>query len=128
MIEFTKPERLEGQSKHVYMANELSEILQISSREAYYILNSTNDFKVLKFGRNVRADKSSFDAWFHGDEESGTIQTYTPEQIAELLRVSVRTIRGRLKSETGFRVLKCGGQILRAHKDSFDRWIGLTSS
>lgn len=120
---------LESQDKHVYLADEISTMLQISRREAYHILNSTDKYKVIRFGRNIRADKSSFDAWFHGQEERGSNQTYTPEQVARLLHISVRAVRSRLKQgTTDFRVLMCGGQIIRIHKRSFDNWLGLTSS
>jgi len=119
---------LGSQNKYVYTADEISEMLQISRREAYYLLHKAPGYKIIKFGRNIRADKASFDDWFHGEEESGPILTYTPEQVANIMIISVKTARSRLMTETNFRVLKFGSQIIRVHKTSFDKWLGLMSS
>lgn len=50
-------------------------------------------------------------------------QTYTAEQIAEILGVSVRKAYSLCESSTDFKVIRMGKRCLRIHKESFDRWF-----
>jgi len=52
------------QAKEVYTANEIATMLKLSKRGAYNFMSSTNDFKVFRIGKSIRASKSSFDDWF----------------------------------------------------------------
>ena len=47
----------------VYKVEEIAQILAISSRAAYNLCKSTKDFKVIRIGKSVRANKPSFDNW-----------------------------------------------------------------
>ena len=47
----------------VYKVEEIAQILAISSRAAYNLCKSTKDFKVIRIGKSVRANKQSFDNW-----------------------------------------------------------------
>ena len=49
--------------------------------------------------------------------------TYTAEQIAEILGVSVRKVYYICETTTDFRVIRLGKRCLRIHKESFDRWF-----
>ncbi len=50
-------------------------------------------------------------------------QTYTAEQVAEILGVSVRKAYTLCENTNDFRVIRLGKRCLRIHKESFDRWL-----
>ena len=50
-------------------------------------------------------------------------QTYTAEQVAKILGVSVRTAYYLCENTKEFRVLRLGKRCLRVHKESFDKWL-----
>ncbi len=52
--------------KRTYTVNEIAEILSLSIRTAYQLCKTTDQFKVLSLGRNVRIHRQSFDQWFSG--------------------------------------------------------------
>ncbi len=53
--------------KLVYTVKEISLMLGISLRSAYYLCNDTKDFKIVKLNeRSIRVNKESFDNWFRG--------------------------------------------------------------
>ena len=49
-------------------------------------------------------------------------QTYTAEQVATILGVSIRKAYQLCESTTDFKVIRIG-RCLRIHKESFDRWF-----
>ena len=61
---------------------------------------------------------------------SGTVQrTYTAEQVANILGVSVRKAYNLCESTNEFKVIRLGKRCLRVHKESFDIWFnGLGST
>ena len=50
-------------------------------------------------------------------------RTYTAEQVAEILGVSVRKAYNLCENTNDFRVIRLGKRCLRIHKESFDRWL-----
>lgn len=50
-------------------------------------------------------------------------RTYTAEQVAEILGVSVRKAYDFCETTDEFKVLRLGKRCLRIHKESFDRWF-----
>ena len=48
----------------VYRVEEIAQLLAISPRAAYYLCNTTKDFRVLRIGTSIRVNKQSFDNWF----------------------------------------------------------------
>ncbi len=49
-----------------YTAEQVAEILGVSTRKAYYLCEHTKDFKVLRLGKRcIRIHKESFDKWFN---------------------------------------------------------------
>lgn len=54
---------------------------------------------------------------------SRTQRTYTAEQIAQILGVSIRKAYSLCETTTSFKVMRLGKRCLRIHKDSFDRWL-----
>ncbi len=50
-------------------------------------------------------------------------QTYTADQIADILGVSPRKAYEFCETTTDFRVLRLGKRSLRIHKGSFDQWF-----
>lgn len=50
--------------KRTYTVREIADMLSLSLRTAYQLCKTTNQFKVLSLGRNVRVHKKSFDQWF----------------------------------------------------------------
>ena len=55
-------------------------------------------------------------------------RTYTAEQVARILGVSVRTAYYLCERTTEFKGIRLGKRCLRVHKESFDRWLdGQTS-
>jgi len=49
--------------------------------------------------------------------------TYTADQVAKILGVSIRTAYKLCESTNDFRVLRLGKRCLRIHKESFDNWL-----
>ena len=57
-------------------------------------------------------------------ENSSTVQrTYTAEQIANILGVSIRKAYNLCETTEEFRVIRLGKRCLRIHKESFDKWF-----
>jgi len=52
-----------------------------------------------------------------------TQRTYTVEQVAQILGVSVRTAYYLCEETTQFRVLRLGKRCIRVNKESFDQWF-----
>ena len=50
-------------------------------------------------------------------------RTYTVEQVAQILGVSVRTAYYLCEESKQFRVLRLGRRCIRIHKESFDKWL-----
>lgn len=50
-------------------------------------------------------------------------QTYTAEQIAEILGVSIRKAYDLCEKTTDFKVIRLGKRCLHIHKKSFDGWF-----
>jgi len=54
----------------------------------------------------------------------GTAQrTYTVEQVAEILGVSIRKAYSLCEAPNDFRVMHLGKRCIRIHKESFDQWL-----
>lgn len=54
----------------------------------------------------------------------GTVQrTYTAEQVAEILGVSIRKAYYLCENTSDFKVIRLGKRCLRIHKESFDKWF-----
>ena len=49
--------------------------------------------------------------------------TYTADQIAEILGVSVRKAYNLCETTKDFKVIRLGKRCLRIHKESFDLWF-----
>lgn len=49
--------------------------------------------------------------------------TYTAEQVAEILGVSVRTVYYLCENTKDFKVIRLGKRCIRIHKASFDAWF-----
>jgi len=49
--------------------------------------------------------------------------TYTAEEIAIILGVSIRKAYEFCETTNEFRVLRLGPRCLRIHKESFDKWF-----
>ena len=64
-------------AQRTYTVEQIAEILGVSIRKAYYICETTNDFKVIRLGRRcLRIHKESFDQWLDGANRG-------PEQAPE---------------------------------------------
>ncbi len=50
-------------------------------------------------------------------------RTYTAEQVAQILGVSIRTAYYLCEHTTEFKVIRLGKRCLRIHKESFDKWF-----
>lgn len=50
-------------------------------------------------------------------------RTYTAEQIAQILGVSIRKAYNLCETTTDFKVMRLGKRCLRIHKESFDEWF-----
>ena len=50
-------------------------------------------------------------------------RTYTVEQAAAILGVSLRKAYYLCEATTEFKVIHLGRRCLRVHKESFDRWL-----
>lgn len=56
-------------------------------------------------------------------------RTYTVDQVAEILGVSIRKAYDLCENEDGFKVIRLGKRCLRVHRESFDKWFdGLSST
>lgn len=59
---------------------------------------------------------------------TNTQRTYTVDQVAEILGVSVRKAYYLCENAKDFKVIRLGRRCLRVHKESFDRWLDGTDS
>jgi len=50
-------------------------------------------------------------------------RTYTAEQVAHILGISIRKAYNLCESTKEFKVMRLGKRCLRIHKDSFDTWL-----
>ena len=50
-------------------------------------------------------------------------RTYTVEQVAEILGVSIRKAYYLCEATKDFKVIRLGRRCLRVHKESFDHWL-----
>lgn len=50
-------------------------------------------------------------------------RTYTAEQIAQILGISVRKAYDLCDTTDDFKVIRLGKRCLRVHKESFDKWL-----
>ncbi len=58
------------------------------------------------------------------DKNSNCIQrTYTAEQVAHILGISIRKAYNLCESTKEFKVMRLGKRCLRIHKESFDNWL-----
>ena len=63
------------------------------------------------------------------DSRSLPVQrTYTVEQIAEILGVSIRKAYTVCESTSEIKTIRLGKRCLRIHKESFDKWFDGMSS
>lgn len=61
--------------------------------------------------------------------DSNSIQrTYTAEQVAHILGISLRKAYVLCESTTEFKVMRLGKRCLRVHKESFDQWLNAQTS
>lgn len=57
--------------QRTYTAEQVAEILGVSVRKAYYLCESTKDFKVIRLGKRcLRIHKESFDRWLNGEDNA----------------------------------------------------------
>ena len=55
-------------AQQTYKPEQIAEILGVSIRKAYYICETTEEFKVIRLGKRcIRVHKESFDKWFNGE-------------------------------------------------------------
>jgi len=60
---------------------------------------------------------------------SATVQaTYTAEQVASILGVSIRKAYSLCDTTTDFKVIRLGKRCVRIHKESFDKWFNGSNS
>jgi hypothetical protein len=50
-------------------------------------------------------------------------QTYTAEEVAKILGVSIRKAYSLCETTKDFKVIHLGKRCLRIHKESFDNWF-----
>lgn len=50
-------------------------------------------------------------------------RTYTAEQVAEILGVSIRKAYNLCETTKDFKVIRLGKRCLRINKESFDTWF-----
>ncbi len=55
--------------------------------------------------------------------EQQTKRTYTAEEVADILGISIRKAYALCESTKNFKVMRLGKRCLRIHKDSFDKWF-----
>ena len=53
-------------------------------------------------------------------------RTYTINEVAEILGVSLRTVYYLCESTEDFKVIRMGRRCIRIHKESFDKWLDRT--
>ena len=56
-------------------------------------------------------------------ENSSIQRTYTVNEVAEILGVSLRTVYYLCESTKDFKVIRMGRRCIRIHKESFDKWL-----
>jgi len=59
-------------------------------------------------------------------ENSSIQRTYTVNEVAEILGVSLRTVYYLCESTKDFKVIRMGRRCIRIHKESFDKWLDRT--
>lgn len=57
-----------------------------------------------------------------------SLLTYTVEDIAIILGVSVRQAYYICKETTDFRVISLGKKCIRVHRESFDAWFNMAGA
>jgi excisionase family DNA binding protein len=57
------------------------------------------------------------------NENSSIQRTYTVNEVAEILGVSLRTVYYLCESTKDFKVIRMGRRCIRIHKESFDQWL-----
>ncbi len=58
------------------------------------------------------------------DSSNGCVQrTYTADQVAQILGISLRKAYDLCETTTEFKVMRLGKRCLRIHKESFDLWL-----
>ncbi len=58
------------------------------------------------------------------NSSNGSVRcTYTAEQVAEILGISLRKAYSLCETTTDFKVMRLGKRCLRIHKESFDQWL-----
>lgn len=55
--------------------------------------------------------------------KSGVQRTYSANEIAEILGVSIRKVYEICENTDDFKVIRIGKRCLRIHKESFDNWF-----
>ena len=50
-------------------------------------------------------------------------RTYTVNEVAEILGVSLRTVYYLCESTKDFKIIRIGRRCIRIHKESFDKWL-----
>ena len=56
-------------------------------------------------------------------ENSSIQRTYTVNEVAEILGVSLRTVYYMCESTKDFKIIRMGRRCIRIHKESFDKWL-----
>ena len=109
--------------KQTYLPFEIAATLKVTERSVLKNLPAIKEITVVRFGKFIRIDKESFDLWFNGEKAyNAENETYTPQEIADILRMNVRCVYNLLKTTDAFRVLHLG-RTIRIHKPSFDLWL-----
>ena len=49
--------------------------------------------------------------------------TYTAEEAAQVLGISIRKLYSLLKENPPFKIMRFGQRCIRIHKKSFDEWL-----
>lgn len=57
------------------------------------------------------------------NETSSIQRTYTVNEVAEILGVSLRTVYYMCESTKEFKIIRMGRRCIRIHKESFDKWL-----
>ena len=56
-------------------------------------------------------------------ENTNMQRTYTAEQIAQILGISVRKAYDFCAATKEFKVIRIGKRCVRVHKESFEKWL-----
>lgn len=106
-----------------YKLTDIAKILRLGERTLYdHFKNNCQPFLVLWFGKTVRIDRKSFCEWFHGGNELYTqLETYTVQEVAQMLDMQAQMIYKLFKNDPPFRFVKLGANV-RIHKQSFNIW------